>query len=185
MPDATFLPGDRVDRLVLAGEAVGGAGVDEQVTRGELLRAVGIDESEVAGRRDEVTALRWRRIAPLERPAGLLPRGETAVEHLHVELAEIAQQPPAAGRGEAVRGVVDNDGHIVADAGGAHRVLEPIERRHRMTPARAVVADRVAEGVLELNPAGAGQVCVQVRLVHRGLPERPPHVEQVEAFAGF
>jgi len=130
--------GHRVDRLGLAAVPGSRPRVEQHARAGQRRGAVRVEEGQVPGRRGEITSGRGGCLqARLHRVTSRLPGGEAAVEHPHLPVAEVPQQPPRAGGRRGVGVVVDHDRPIAAHAGSAHGGLERGRGGHRVPAAGA------------------------------------------------
>ncbi len=128
------------------------------------------------GRRGEITSGRGGcRQARLYRVTSHLPGREAAVEHPHLPVAEVPQQPPRAGRRRGVGVVVDHDRLIAAHARPAHRGLEVGRGGHRVPAAGAWRGREVA---VQVGEHRAGNVPGLVQVDARRAAQPPAHVEQ-------
>ena len=163
---AGHVPGDRVDRLDLAAEALAAARVQQPARR--LAKA-----RQHLGRIGDARAIeprRWirrqrrrhRRIGGF-RQAGRAPCGQAAVQHRHPAMAQQPEQPPRARRGHAaVARVVDHDLVLRADAPPADPAGE-VRRGRQGMPAQP--CERMV-----------GKVAVQVCMRRAGqVRSRPGH----------
>src|SRR5258708_6962708 len=129
---------DRINRLLLAAETLGGARVD-QLERRVLVES--LDETHVDGRagtrmRNEGARTR-RGNLPRERPSLLLPKRETAVEERHALVPQPAQHPPQAHGAVAAEVVVRYRLHAGSDTACVHLRGEGGDVRERGAPVLA------------------------------------------------
>ena len=81
--------------------------------------------------------------------AGLLPGGQAAVEHPHIRVAGIDQQPPQAAGGHTAAAVIDHDGAVIA---------------HTQTSSGALEMVRAGQWVPTFAPGGVGQLGFEINL---------------------
>ena len=107
------------------------------------------------------------------------PGGEpglvAAVEYPHVLVAEITQQPPAAGGGGSVPLVIHDHGLVLAHPGRPHRRLEGRRIGQRMPPTGARPSGQVT---VEVDKDRPRQVPLVVAVDARRTAKPPPYVQQ-------
>ena len=117
MSGAGHVAGDGIERLDLAGEALGAAHVDERLAapeRGDDVR--GVDDHAGPRPRDEGRGLARRRLVRRHRPVLGDPGRKAAVEDGHRVVSQPSQHPPEPRRVGAGTRVVADDAGVVADA---------------------------------------------------------------------
>ncbi len=169
------MTGHGVDGLLLAAVTDQGAGVEEQAVAGQLGGLGGVEHGEGAGVRLEV-ARGGVGFGGVEGQAGGGPGGDAAVEDAHLGMAEVAEHPPGAGRGDVVALVVADHRAVGADALGAHRGGEGLGFGQGMAPS---AAGRRGQLGVEVDEDGGGDVPLAVggQAVAGGQPDGPAHVE--------
>ena len=168
--------GHRVDRLGLAAVPRPRPRVEQHARAGQRRGAVRVEEGQVPGRRGEITGGRGgRRQARLHRVTSRRPGREAAVEHPHLPVAEVPQQPPRAGRRRGVGVVVHHDRLAVPDAGPAHRGLEVRRGGHRVP---AAGTRRGREVAVQVGEHRARDVPGPVQVDARRAAQPPADVEQ-------
>ena len=142
------------------------------------MRAVGIQQRQVPRLRDEGTGLRClAQLPPLNRQASRRPRPEAAVEYPDRRVAEVAQQPPGAGRRRRIRVVVHHDRPVRSHPQRAHRRGEGVRARQGVPPASTRTSRR-GEILVKVGEDRAGKMPLGVHLRTGRAAQLPPHVEQ-------
>src|ERR1700733_4361346 len=142
--------GDRIDLLVLAGEAIRGARMDEQ----NLARRKRSAHLIAAQRRLRIhmrceLARRPRLAFGADRQARRKPCGVTAVEHGHLLMTDPAQQPPGARRVGAVALIISHHLHAPINAPACRSRAPRLNARQRM--AAAARADRARKIAIQMR----------------------------------
>ena len=150
--------GHRVDRLGLAAVAHSRPGVDDDVHRPHVGRG---HDRHGAGHRGERARGHRSTGAGLDGQPARRPGRPAAVEHPHVRVAVVAQQPPATRCGMAGPVVVDDHRPVAGHAGGAHGRLED-----RESP---------AAGAARRHPAVRPERCPCRRTTHPAGARRRTH----------
>ncbi len=175
------VPGDRVGRFHLTPVALRRPGVQEHALAGHPGRPVRVEEGQVARAGGERAGRRGRGGPGLDRLVHGQPGLVTAVQHPHLRVPEVAQQPPGAGGGRRVVLVVSHHGPVVADPGPAHRRLERCRVRQGVASSRSGRAGQIA---VQVHEVGARQVTL-AETVDPGRPaEPPPDIQQDRHRAG-
>jgi hypothetical protein len=165
--------GHRIDRLVLAAEALRRASVEQNARPGREGRGAGrVEQRHPAGSRRKGARLD-RDLPPLDGEPGGHPATETPIQNTHLGMPEVPQQPPRPGRRDRAAHVVDNHRPVCGDSRCAHRGLEVVRRWKRVAPAdprgtgqRRVEVDehRPRDVALEVvREAGSGQLPANVQ----------------------
>jgi hypothetical protein len=136
--------GDGIDRLDLAPVALAGARVEQQ----RRLQLADLDRVTLPYAHPEVAGRLTHR-AGLGRAAGRAPGAQAAVEHGHVLVAEVPQQPPEPRGAALARPVVRDHARVVAHARAPGSRLERRRLRQRVAAALARLPGQVAIHVEE------------------------------------
>ncbi len=175
--------GHGIDRLVLAGKAIGSPSVDEQglparerSTCDRLRQLIRRHEIDIGGLRDELPGRTGRGVCRYRQP-GSLPRRKSSIEHGHFAVAYPAQQPPQPRSVGAVSLVVGNDLGLSAlrgpiDSPTAERRGELLPRRQGM-PSGARL-HRTRQVAIQVAVRGSGNVALGVGA---GTPFGPRQLE--------
>ena len=169
------MPGDRIDRFHLAPVALGRPGVQQHALAGDPGRTGRVEQRQVTRPGGECPGWRGRGGPGLDRLVRGQPGLVATVEDLHLLVPEVAQQPPGPGGRHRVILVVDHHRPVVVHAGPAHRCLERVRVRQRVSSPGPGRAGQIA---VQVHKPRAGQVTLAVAVEAGWATEPPPHIQQ-------
>ena len=170
------VPGDRVDRLGLAGVALGRAGVEQQPVARQRRRTVRVERRQLPGRTST---------SPCRSAGSSVETGSPAATHAAYPPSSTrtsgtpdpAQHPPGPRGGIRLPAVVDDDAAVLGDPGPAQQGFDDGDVGQRVPP---TVAGRSGELGVEVDEERARHVAGVVVLPPRGgvrRRQRPADVE--------
>ena len=138
---------------------------------------VGVHDRQVAGV-GRVVTLRGPGLAGLHFLAGPGPPRPAAIQHSHVRVPVVGEQPPGPGRRPPAPVVVDHHGPVAPHTGSLHRRREAVRVGQRVPSALVDgIARRVREVGPEVDVRRAGDVPREVLLVPVRAPELVANVQ--------
>jgi len=116
------------------------------------------------------------RTAALQRAVLGLPFWQSAIEHGHIIVAEMAEHPPGPGRAEQTHAVIDDDAHAVAEAEPAHPRGKLLRARQHMGQGVARIGDLVDVEIDRARNVRLGVFGLCVALHRRKVPGPIDHM---------